>query len=331
MYVQPTYITVLPEWTRSSEFRSAAQINNEVNLKDNNRKDGLSDKAIKRVKNSVNWLVAAAPWQWVYHKSSGKRYKFKINFITLTLPASQGNISDHYFKSVMLRKFINRCTYNYGLKNYIWKVEAQASGQIHAHFTTDTFIHYMAIRRTWNKICADEGLIDKFEKKHGHRDPNSTDVHSVSAKTRIGSYICKEMSKQDENRRRIKGRLWACSYSLSSDSKCFADPWADVSHTWIDPLSTSDIKMIPIESEPNKFGQRDKWGEVYLLDDSEWSDLKGSPIYNLYAEHLYAIRNNMQLFPPEYYKSMDYEVTLASEPPPGVAPVIEYYQSQISF
>ena len=120
----------------------------------------------------------------------------------------------------MLRKFIDNCRYKYGLKNYVWKVEAQKNGNIHAHFTTDTFIHYRDLLKTWNKILEKEGLIDEFEKEHKHRNPNSVDVKSVKSVKSIASYMAKYMCKNDESKRIIKGRLWGCNYLLSDSHKC---------------------------------------------------------------------------------------------------------------
>jgi len=313
LYIQPTHISVMPEYMKEGNIRSAAQRSTEHNLKKNKHKGIMSDKAIGRIRNSVNWLVAAAEWKRVYSKESKKSYRFKVNFITLTLPAKSKHITDHYFKSVMLHKFINVCRYKYGLRNYIWKVEAQANGNIHAHFTTDTFIHYMALRRTWNKVCASEGLIDKFELKNGHRDPNSTDVHAVNSKTRIAAYMAKEFCKKDKDRRKISGKLWSSSYSISASNKCSVSVWADESMGWVDVLTTSKFEMIPIESSVNSMGVRDKWGEIYLMGVDEWDLLKGTELRGYYMDHLSYIRSNMQLFPPEYYEQLDYEVCVERE------------------
>ena len=294
-------------------YRVGAQRAAQINLKKNQHNGLLSDKAIGRLRNSVNWLVAAAEWKRVYSKASGKSYRFKVNFITLTLPAQSKHVTDHHFKSVMLHKFINQCRYKYGLRNYIWKVEAQANGNIHAHFTSDTFIHYMALRRTWNRICEVEGLIDKFEKKHGHRDPNSTDVKAVNSKSRIAAYMAKEFTKKDEGRRRIKGKLWSSSYSISASNKCSVSVWADESAGWVQPLTCSDIDMYPIQSEPDALGKREKWGEVYLMSGGEWDKLRGTELHGFYNDHLSYIRSNMQLFPPEYYEQLSYEVSVEKE------------------
>jgi len=310
IYIQPTYITVLPEWSKEGKERSRAQRESEKNLKDNKTKGRMSPKAQKRVRNAVNWLVQSSAPKRIYDKTTGKNYTFKINFLTLTLPAESTHITDRYFKKVMLHKFINNCRYKYGLRNYIWKVETHKSGAIHAHFTTDTFMHYHAVRRTWNKICEAEGLVDKFEKKYGHREPPSTEVKGVKGIKRIAAYMAKEMAKQDDDRRPVTGKIWSCSYSLSANNQCFADPWMDEAHTYLEPLTGSDIPMKPIELERNRLGLMEKIGEIYFMTPEEWKKIADTPIERLYNDHRFKIRHQLQDFPPEYFESLDHTMTI---------------------
>lgn len=310
IYIQPTYITVLPEWHRPDRTISRKEIENRENLKNNKHQGTLSQKAQKRVRNSVNWLVQSATTKRVHDKTTGKNYNFKVNFITLTLPTTDHNISDHHFKKVMLHRFINNCRYKYGLKNYLWKVEAQKNGNIHCHMTTDTFIHHHGIRRTWNKICESEGLIEPFEKKHGHREPPSTEIKSVRKVKKIGAYISKEMAKNDKDRRVIKGKLWASSYSISSKNQCKADPWMDEAPFYLEPLTTSKIPMSLIEREVNRMGTKETIGEIYYMTPADWKTLKGTPLGELYNDHRFKIRHNLQDFPPEYFDSFEHSLTI---------------------
>ena len=134
-----------------------------------------------------------------------KKFKFNINFITLTLPASQEH-SDDEIKSVALNNFLNICRKRYNLGEYVWKAESQINGNIHFHIVTDTYIRYDKIQEAWNSsvellTCGNvetkkmEGYVTRFANKIGHRFPNSTDVHSVKHVKKIASYISKYMSK----------------------------------------------------------------------------------------------------------------------------------------
>jgi len=311
LHIQPSYITVLPIWDKPDIPRTVKQRENEENLRSNKHKGTLSPKAQKRVRNAVNWLVQSARPKRVYDKKSNKNYTFRVNFITLTLPGTAKHVTDHYFKRVMLHRFINNCRYKYGLRNYIWKVETQGNGRIHAHFTTDTYIHYHAIRRTWNKICESEGLIEEYASKYGNRNPPSTEVKSVRKVKKIAAYISKEMAKQDNDRRPIKGKLWSCSYSLSANNKCVLETFITEAGECLRPLIDSNIKMMPLEREVNRMGLTLRYGELYYMTPEDWEGLKGTEVHRIYQDHRFKIRHQLQDFPPEYFESLEHSLTFA--------------------
>ena len=159
-------------------------------------------------------LAACAKWKDAIDFKSGNKYRFKLNFITLTLPAEQGNLTDYQVKSKILDPFLKRCTRKFGLTSYVWRAEYQENGNIHFHLMTDCFIHYKSIRHNWNECCARYGLIDKFEKIHGHRNPNSTDVHAVRKPWELARYIAKYMTKMKEDEKPMKGRCWSASRNI---------------------------------------------------------------------------------------------------------------------
>jgi hypothetical protein len=103
---------------------------------------------------------------------------------------------------------------------YLWKAESQNNGNIHFHILVNSFIPHQEIRSIWNSILDNLGYIDLFEKKHKHRNPNSTDIHGLyKDKTgknigNIGAYLAKYMSKNEDLKRGIDGRLWGCSDNL---------------------------------------------------------------------------------------------------------------------
>src|SRR5699024_1370876 len=121
---------------------------------------------ITKLRNSINWLVASSKKKKVYSEKRKRHYYFKVNFVTLTLPSSVQNISDHKFKSVLLHNFINQMRYRYGMKNFVWKVETQENGNIHAHFTTDTYLPWDGVRFVWNRILIKNDLMHEYTNKH---------------------------------------------------------------------------------------------------------------------------------------------------------------------
>lgn len=331
LHVKPTYSVVIPQRHPDSYMRSRDQFLNERNLKQNRHKGELSAKAIRRLTNSVNWLVASAKNKWVYDKQSGKRFNFRINFITLTLPTLDHGISDHQFKADLLHNFINTCRYRYGLKNYVWKVETQANGNIHAHFTTDTFIHWRDIRNVWNRILSKRGIIQIYQAKHSSMtfddysalydptgakdveqlrraftqgcdsswsDPNTTDVHAVHKVKDIAAYLAKYMTKGDDDRRKINGRLWGCSTNLSETNKLVIELCDQQDYKFLQSLEKDGIKYKAIESKPDAFGKTHHLASLFLYKINDWGTKIKGALLEKFNEHRFNIRYNINIEPP---------------------------------
>ena len=50
-------------------------------------------------------------------------------------------------------------------------------------------------------------------------NPNTTDIHSVERINDLAAYLIKYMSKKEEGKREIKGKIWGCSQNLSYNNK----------------------------------------------------------------------------------------------------------------
>lgn len=177
----------------------------------NKVKGELSLKAIRRIKAAVNWLVYLSKEKRIYMKQENKHFKFKINFITLTLSSPQQH-SDRVIKAKLLQPFIRILRSKYKVTNYVWKAETQRNGNIHFHITCDVFIHYKEIRDTWNTIQETLGYVTRSNIV----DPNSTDIHSVLKVTNLAAYLSKYIAKNDPTRRKIEGKIWDCNKELKS-------------------------------------------------------------------------------------------------------------------
>lgn len=184
-----TYYVSEKQFTRSHRF-----IMNQKNLEDNSTQGILSRKAAKRIEHGINWLLLKAKPKRVYVPDIKRTVSFKINFVTLTLPAKQRH-SDAEITAVCLNNFLNVLRKELKLENYIWRAEAQLNGNIHYHLTTDIFIHYKDLNRWWNNSVELLGYVSEFEKKFHHRQPNSTDVHAVKHVRRLAAYISQYMAK----------------------------------------------------------------------------------------------------------------------------------------
>lgn len=291
IYIRPTYIVSMPEYSRAKSYTSQAFIKNKENLKDNSHKGKVSEKAQKEIKNCVSWLVASAKQKTLYHKESKKYYTFKVNFITLTLPDTYEEITEKAFKENLLNPFLTNLRVNYGLNNYVWKLELQKNGKIHIHLTTDTFLYWKDIRRVWNKRLLKNGYLNKFHDDFGHYDPNSTDVHAVHKINDIAAYVSKYMSKNEGDMEKIKGKIWSANYELTRNSKpkVFVDRHACMSE--LRHLMQKEVKYKPIQTVPDALGSVRTIGDMFFIKRINWlMHIKGV-IKDVYTDTCYKIRN----------------------------------------
>lgn len=180
----------------------------------------LSASAKKKLIKAINLLVAIAEPKKAVHFETGQEFTFRVNFITLTLPAPQGHITDTDLKQKCLKQWLEYWKDQLPGMSYVWRAERQKNGNLHFHLVTDRYIHYKRIRETWNRALGPTGLIERFQDKFGHRHPNSTDVHAVKHVRNLGAYIAKYMSKTESTAQPIEGRVWDCSRNLKRKDCC---------------------------------------------------------------------------------------------------------------
>lgn len=162
---------------------------------------------------------------------TGKWSTFKINFITLTLPSKQVH-DDKTIKSQIFEKWLTEMR-NMGLiKEYVWRAELQANGNIHFHLATDTYLHWEILRNSWNRKCEKLGYVTRYQNqwknvsyetyrqyrqltdkapetqirkayekncKENWSNPNSTDVHATKNVRNLGAYLSKYMAKESNS------------------------------------------------------------------------------------------------------------------------------------
>ncbi len=182
---------------------------------------GLITKgSAKRLRKAINILISLSEWKTATHFKSGIEFQFKINFITLTLPSPQGNVTDKDLKSSCLQPWLKYWRRKTKGMSYVWRAERQKNGNLHFHICTDRYIYYKDIRDTWNRNIARFGFIDQFERNHGHRDPNSTDVHSINKIEDLAGYLVKYMAKLDPAEQKIEGKVWDSSANIKKANYC---------------------------------------------------------------------------------------------------------------
>ena len=191
------------------------------NLKDSKTYSGQMTKgSVKRLRKAINTLVAIADYKEATNFKTGKKYRFKTNFITLTLPTPQANRTDKQIKKEVLDVWLKSAKRRFKLKSYVWRAEKQKNGNLHFHITTDTYIPFDQLRDSWNDRLERLNFITEFESKHGHRHPNSTDVHATYKVKDLASYMVKYMTKDNDDGLQVDGKLWDCSENLKAKIRC---------------------------------------------------------------------------------------------------------------
>lgn len=290
-YIKPNQITCLPAFDVTRNYFSAAFQRNKENLKKNRHTGDLSPKARKRLRTAVDWLVVSAKEKSVYDKSTGKYFKFSVNFVTLTMPDTDEPVTEHTLKKKLLQPFLAYMRkYGY-LRNYVWKLEFHKSGKAHIHITTDTFIHYSDLRNNWNRILRNNNVLSKWERENGNKQPNSTDVHSVYKVANVAAYISKYMSKSGEGDTKATTRLWGCNYELSRAFKTMCHLFPNEEADNLRQLFNPNIEFKPLFRESGALKQVKKFGEVFFLKADQWQLLGRSYIRQVYNEARSMIRN----------------------------------------
>lgn len=284
--IKPGYI-VTYERNENQRPRTDRQIANEANLRMNETEGEISRKAEKRIRTAIDWLLWMALPKKVKAPKTKKEFTFKINFITLTLSATQAH-SDTEIKKTLLNQFLTEARQQWGVKNYVWRAEAQKNGNIHFHIVTDVFCPWYQVRDTWNRIQEKLGYISAFRAKHGKKTANSTDIHSVKAVKNLSAYLAKYCTKNSTNRE-IEGKLWGLSYTLSR-----AKSAVDMRHNEIEEeLSRLFIK------NPTRIRTKEYFQCLYVKA-TEWMGAAAPTLTKIFNDYVQQLR---EMIPPPRKKT----------------------------
>lgn len=173
----------------------------------------VTEGAVKRIRKAVDILLQISPNTRIYNPVTSTIHDFRLNFITLTISdARPVNAKEGYQK--LLGPWLQAMRRRAGLRDYVWKAELQARGQLHYHVTSNTFIDLTTIRQTWNQLQRKAGTSREFAKKYHHWNPNSIDVHAVHKINDIGAYLSKYLEKgvsKSSQSATLNGKVWDCS------------------------------------------------------------------------------------------------------------------------
>ncbi len=226
--IRPNYLVRRNVWFSSKAPTKLPPRKTDKNLSDNSHTGEMSEQSQKKIRCAINWLALCARQKWIPATPDSKGFYFKVNFITLSLSANDGTITQDNFHKLLLAPFLDYARKYFGLSSYVWKIELQKNGNPHAHITTDTYIHWAKLRNYWNKLQARYGLTQLYTAKYLNckfafyleqnpatdhlsvaqryeqwqygtkikwSSPNSTDVHSVKNIKDIAAYCSKYMAK----------------------------------------------------------------------------------------------------------------------------------------
>lgn len=191
----------------------------------------ISDSARKKMLNKIGWLYTLAKSKKVKTISGKEIVNFKINFLTLTLPAKQAH-STAEITAVCFNQFLTELREKFELENYVWRLEFQKNQNVHYHIVTDCYIDFFICQKIWSRCVSKLGYIQRYHDKHavmsladyireyskdgqttfetlakryakGRQSnwslPNCVDVKPVTSGKKIAFYVSKYFSKKEKS------------------------------------------------------------------------------------------------------------------------------------
>ncbi len=308
--IRPSYITFYSEYC--GDGGSSRESDGTEELPERTQADGIiSDKASRRICQSIDWLLYLAKPKFLFPERLKCRLLFRVNFITLSLSSAQIH-DDNTIKKMLLQPFLDTMRKTWGCKHYIWRAESQKNGNIHFHILTDQYIPWWKIRKRWNDIQNILGYIDRYMATGGEKDPNSTDVHSVKKVKKLGAYMSKYFGKNPGESiytacqmqegqlhpcynpsealyiypatagkfRAVGGNLWGLSYSLSEIRSAVA--------------CVHDIKDDSLHKLWKKYGKDAKEYDYHTciyIPVSEWGKVVKGDLLKLFKNYVSEYRD----------------------------------------
>lgn len=216
LQIRSNSIYAYNKYPRRSLSRSLLQTRSAYNLRTETYTGTLRPGAKKRLTKAIEFLVMLTkkPKKIINHK--GVEVNFRLSFLTLTI-AQSGFITAKDAHTKLLEPFLRWMRETYNCKLYIWKAELQQRGQLHYHITSDCFIHYKGVRKKWNDLQKDAGLLNEHYAKYGNYNPPGTEIRNVRKIKNIGHYLVKEIAKSFQNEVSVGGKVWDCSKYLKGN------------------------------------------------------------------------------------------------------------------
>jgi len=155
---------------------------------------GLTQGVRKRMAKAITIMCQAVRPSWKFNPVTNRYFHHHFSFITLTISSSR-NLDGREAYEKLLSHFLDWLTRTKGVKTYVWKKEFQKRGQVHYHLTSPCVIHHKEVRKKWNNLQREAGLLDEYAAKHGHFNPPSTEIRKTEYVKNAANYLIKELGK----------------------------------------------------------------------------------------------------------------------------------------
>lgn len=177
----------------------------------------ISKVTRKRLVLAINTLIDTAKYKTVFVAATQTYFRYKINFITLTLPSVQIHTDSQIVKEC-LSKFLEAWSKRRKGLLYVWKAETQDNGNLHFHITSNAFYHWKKLQTDWNRYINKLGYVDRAKSD----TPNSTDVHSVSNVKNLSAYLASYVGKKDLYQKVLKRyhKIYDKYHKISTSPVC---------------------------------------------------------------------------------------------------------------
>ncbi len=259
----------------------------------------MSKMQVKNCKKTIENLINTVLFN--YDKKKSYREQRFVTFVTLTLPVPQIH-SDRIFRKMQTR-FIENLQRTYNVDFYVWKAEAQKNGNIHFHLLVDRYVDKNVIQKLWNFQLDKYGYIERFARKKGHTNPPTTKIHGLVKVKNTVSYIMKYMTKVEEGKRPIIGKLWGCSNSVKKlDYPKFCEMDSDFNEI-LKLIDDKEVKQI-FSDEYISYYVGNMFSRVRLRFGNLWKSVKQ------YYKNLLNPRKNEVLEPPKIDETCIYTSNL---------------------
>jgi hypothetical protein len=175
LYINPSQVTCLPrrkstntpteDRTKSKNRSNSQKVSAQQNLKDNAHTGKISIQTKRKMSLAIQWLVYLAEKKKVVDPDTMLQVDYRVGLMTVSLPTGCEDVTPKFFIGTLLNQLIDDLNYKFKLSNYVWKIELQKRGALHAHITVDQYIPHKYLRKKWCELLSKHGLMHHYTER----------------------------------------------------------------------------------------------------------------------------------------------------------------------